>query len=85
MFVVDEDEVRETQEKVYKEYPAHWVCVLKDMVLPPQFDYMVYGRVLDTRKVYLMMGPQGVTDKFQLYYDKSKFGYEEFLQIEILG
>ena len=51
----------------------------------PKFDYLVYGRVLDTRKMYMLMSQQGVTDKFQLYYDKTKYTYEEFLLIEVLA
>jgi len=85
-FFVDEESIRETQERVHREYPNHWVCVIKGgLVLPPQFDYMIYGRVLDTRKIYMMMTQQGVTDYFQLYYDKTKYSYEDFLLVEILG
>ena len=85
-FCVDEECLRETQERVHREYPGYWVCVIKGgIVLPPQFDYMIYGRVLDTRKMYMLMTQQGVTDSFQLYYDKTKYSYEEFLLVEILA
>ena len=35
--------------------------------------------------MYMLMSQQGVTDKFQLYYDKSKYSYEDFLLIEVLA
>ena len=85
-FRVPEDGLRETQRKLHTEYPDHWFCIIKDgLTLPPKFDYLVYGRVLDTRKMYMLMSQQGVTDKFQLYYDKSKYSYEDFLLIEVLA
>jgi len=83
---VPEDGLRETQRKLHAEYPDHWFCIIKEgLVLPSKFDYLIYGRVLDTRKMYMMMTQQGVTDKFQLYYDKTKYSYEDFLLVEILA
>ena len=85
-FHVSDDSLRETQKKLHAEYPTHWFCIIKEgLVLPPKFDYLVYGRVLDTRKMYMMLTQQGITDKFQLYYDKTKYTYEDFLLIEILS
>jgi len=79
-------DVRALQGELHVKYPEHWFCIIKEgFGLPPKFDYMVYGRVLDTRKMYMMMTHQGVTDAFQLYYDKTKYSYEEFLLIEILS
>ena len=79
-------DVRALQEELHAKFPEHWFCILKEgFVLPPKFDYTIYGRVLDTRKMYMMMTHQGVTDHFQLYYDKTKYSYEEFLLIEILS
>jgi hypothetical protein len=70
--------VRETQEFLHKSFPKHWILVTTpETVLPEKFDYRVYGRVLDTRRLYGMF--RDPNDQmpfgrhFQLYYDKSKF------------
>jgi hypothetical protein len=73
--------IRETQEFIHKSFPKHWVLITTpDTVLPDKFDYCVYGRVLDTRRLYgvwRVLG--GQVDQapfmryFQLYYDKTKY------------
>lgn len=65
--------VSHAQDIIHKEYPRHWIFILgKDVQLPEQFEYRVYGRVLDTRKMYVLIKQDQTLDNCQLYYDKSK-------------
>lgn len=81
-FVVPD--IREAQLSLHAEYPNHWFLILEpDTVLPPQFDYCIYGRVMDTRRLYSMfrvvngqMEQMPFMGYFQLYYDKTKV-YDE--------
>jgi len=70
--------VRETQEFLHKSFPNHWILVATpETVLPEKFDYCIYGRVLDTRRLYGMLRESQelppFTRHFQLYYDKSRY------------
>lgn len=73
-FVVSD--VREAQLNLHKEYPDYWFLIIEpDLILPDQFDYCIYGRVLDTRKLYSMFrvdSQMPFMGYFQLYYDKTK-------------
>ena len=77
-FVVDD--IREAQVSLHAQYPNHWFLIIEpNVVLPDQFDYCIYGRVMDTRKIYSMFREDGqmpFMGYFQLYYDKTKI-YDE--------
>ena len=73
-------DIREAQLALHKEYPNHWFLIIEPTtVLPDQFDYCIYGRVMDTRKLYSMfrivneqVDQMPFMGYFQLYYDKTK-------------
>lgn len=67
------------QETVHAKYPNHWILIT-GVPLPDQFEYRIYGRVLDTRKVYVLIDQNQVVEKFQLYFDKSKRTTDEFMR-----
>lgn len=67
------ESVRQVQDEIHQKYPYHWILILGENVrLPDQFEYRIYGRVLDTRKMYVLLKPDGTMESFQLYFDKTK-------------
>lgn len=65
--------------KFYPPWNPSCVIIEPTTVLPDQFDYCIYGRVMDTRKLYSMfrivneqVDQMPFMGYFQLYYDKTK-------------
>jgi hypothetical protein len=88
-FKVYEHTGKDTQKMIHEKYPDKWIAIFpSDFNLPPKFDYLLYGRVLDTRKVYMFLTQSMTFAPFQLYYDKTKYDYDEFLragQVDIIS
>jgi len=58
-------------DEVYRNYPGHWVALVGPGVkLPDMFEYRIYGRVLDTRKLYLLLKPDNTMEEFYLFFEK---------------
>lgn len=57
-----------------------WIFVPGTATLPEQFEYRIYGRVLDTRKMYVLINPDGTLSEAYLYYDRSKSTLDEFMR-----
>ena len=80
--------VKDAQKLLHEKYPDKWIALFpSDFNLPPKFDYLLYGRVIDTRKVYMFLTQNMTFAPFQLYYDKTRYDYDEFLragQVDIL-
>lgn len=73
--------VKDAQKLLHEKYPDKWIALFpSDFNLPPKFDYLLYGRVIDTRKVYMFLTQNMTFAPFQLYYDKTKYDYDEFLR-----
>lgn len=72
----------ETIQDIHEKYPDHWIFMLGPNVkLPENFEYRIYGRVLDTRKMYVLANSMGVLEDAQLYFDKSnKCGLDQFMR-----
>jgi len=88
-FKVYEHTGKDTQKMIHEKYPDKWIAIFSsDFNLPPKFDYLLYGRVIDTRKAYMFLTQNMTFAPFQMYYDKTKYDYDEFLragQVEILA
>lgn len=75
--------------QVHERYSDYWILILADEVhLPEHFEYRIYGRVVDTRKVYVLLKTDGTMEQFMLYHDKSKLGdLDQFMRagrVEVL-
>lgn len=58
-----------------------WIFILGQGVqLPEHFEYRIYGRVLDTRKTYVLVNPDGTLADAHLYFDRSKSTIDEFMR-----
>lgn len=81
--------VEEAQAKLHEKYPTHWIAMFSpDFEFPHKFDYLIYGRIMDTRKVYTFLTQMMTFEHFQMYYDKTKYSIDEFMragQIEVLA
>lgn len=67
--------------KTIEEVPCGmWIFVPGTVTLPEQFEYRIYGRVLDTRKMYVLVNPDGTLSDAHLYYDRSKTTLDEFMR-----
>ena len=63
---------------------GYWIFVLGDTQLPEQFEYRIYGRVLDTRKMYVLMKSDGTLAEACLYYDRTKSTPDEFMRAGLI-
>jgi len=81
--------VKDAQKLLHEKYPDKWIALFQsDFNLPPKFEYLLYGRVIDTRKAYMFLTQSMTFAPFQLYYDKTKYDYDEFLragQVDIIA
>lgn len=78
---VGAETLRDAQKIIHEKYPDKWIAIFpSDFNLPEKFDYMIYGRVIDTRKMYMLATQMMTLAPFQMYYDKTKYDYDEFLR-----
>lgn len=57
-----------------------WIFIPGTTILPEYFEYRIYGKVVDTRKVYILVNSDGTLSDSFLYFDRSKTSIDEFMR-----